>query len=43
MWWLERPLFVLLPAALLLPLLWLFGRFDRATGERSDSPRLAAS
>jgi hypothetical protein len=42
-WWLERPLFVLLPAALLLPLLWLFGRFDRATGERSDSPRLAAS
>ena len=32
-WWLERPLFLLLPAALLLPLLWLFGRFERTSRE----------
>jgi hypothetical protein len=42
-WWLERPLFLLLPAALLLPLLWLFGRFERTPRRRPGRDRLAAS
>jgi hypothetical protein len=28
-WWLERPLFLTLPAAVLVPLVWLFARFER--------------
>ena len=29
-WWAQRPLFLLLPSLALLPLVWLFGRFERA-------------
>jgi Acyltransferase family len=36
-WWLERPLFVLLPGVLVLPLLMLFGRYERAP--RATRPR----
>lgn len=40
-WWLERPLFLLLPAALLLPILWLFGRFERTSREHQGRLPLA--
>ncbi|HUY74488.1 MAG TPA: acyltransferase [Candidatus Dormibacteraeota bacterium] len=41
-WWLERPLFLLLPAVLLLPLMGLFGRFERPPREHPGSEPLAA-
>jgi fucose 4-O-acetylase-like acetyltransferase len=31
-WWLERPLFLALPAAALVPLVWVFARFERTRG-----------
>lgn len=40
-WWLERPLFLLLSTALLLPLMLLFGRFEGASRERQGQTPLA--
>lgn len=41
-WWLERPLFLLLPAVLLLPLMWLFGRFESMPWDRPRRTPFAA-
>lgn len=36
-WWLERPLFLTLPAVAVVPLVWLFARFERTSLVSSDS------
>jgi len=36
-WWLERPLFLLLPALVLVPLVWVFGRFERPAARRRSA------
>ncbi|MCA1727346.1 MAG: hypothetical protein LC722_06780 [Actinobacteria bacterium] len=28
-WWIERPMWEIVPALFLVPLVWLFGRFER--------------
>ncbi len=42
-WWLERPLFLVLPAVMLVPLLWLFGGFERMSRDRGGRQVLASS
>jgi hypothetical protein len=38
-WWLERPLWLAASAAVLLPLLWLFSRWERRGTRPAPSPK----
>ena len=42
-WWVERPLFLALPALMLVPLLWVFGGFERMSRDRGGRQALASS